>query len=499
MAAPLHKDWWISRERRSIILNEIALGVLERHDDAAPLSLATCFDDIDYCIPALATMTSPKDEPSPRVGDFDPESAPYHNHGQGQGQGPSLQDPNDPIQQSDKAYGEHLNKQAKAIPAGPTVKPVASRSPEAHHIEHADDSSQRTVSPQKTLSTLKPRRSTNGSQATVERQETISHLRSKIGLEAEAPILDGHEEHTGLMWSTVRTVFREPFAEFFGTFIMVLFGNGSVAQVLLSTGQTTAPGGDGFGSYQSINWAWALGVMLGIYVAGDSGGFLNPAVTLNFCLFRRLPWRRFPIYFAAQLLGGFVASGVVYANYINPIDQLEGHGMRTVPPSTTATAGIFCTYPRAFMTKTGQFFSEFIASTILMFVIFALKDDSNPGAMGKSGAGKLFPLALFFLIFGLGSCFGWETGYAINLARDFGPRLMSYILGYGHEVWSAGGYYFWIPMIAPFLGTVFGGFFYDVFIYTGPESPVNTPWLGFKHLLRGGYWRRKRRQEKYDV
>jgi len=148
--------------------------------------------------------------------------------------------------------------------------------------------------------------------------------------------------------------------------------------------------------------------MLGIYVAGDSGAFLNPAITLNFCLFRKLPWRRFPVYFAAQLLGAFCASGVVYANYINAINMVEGSSsLRTVPPATTATAGIFCTYPQAFMSKFSQFLSEFIASAILMFVIFALKDDSNPGAMGKTGAGQFFPLALFFLIFGLGACFGY--------------------------------------------------------------------------------------------
>jgi hypothetical protein len=75
------------------------------------------------------------------------------------------------------------------------------------------------------------------------------------------------------------------------------------------------------------------------------------------------------------------------------------------------------------MTKTGQFFSEFIASAMLMFLIYALKDDGN------IGAGALTPLGLFFVIFGIGACFGWETGYAINLARDFGPRLMSYFLG----------------------------------------------------------------------
>lgn len=85
-----------------------------------------------------------------------------------------------------------------------------------------------------------------------------------------------------------------------------------------------------------------------------------------------------------------------------------------------------------------MFFSEFIASAMLVFVIFALKDDSN------LGAGNLVPLGLFFLIFGLGATLGWETGYAINLARDFGPRLFTYFVGYGSEVWSAGKYYFWV-------------------------------------------------------
>ncbi|KAL1651851.1 glycerol channel [Didymella pomorum] len=192
------------------------------------------------------------------------------------------------------------------------------------------------------------------------------------------------------------------------------------------------------------------------------------------------------------MLGGFIGSGIVYANYISAIDFFEGHNLRTVPPAPNATAGIFCTYPQAFVTKASQFFSEFIASALLMFVIFALKDPSNNG-VPKSD--KWFPLCLFFLIFGLGSCFGWQTGYAINIARDFGPRLMSYAVGYGPEVWSAGGYYFWIPMVAPFLGCAFGGFLYDLFIYTGP-SPINTPWLGVKQVLLPGQMVRARREHR---
>ncbi|GAB7348696.1 hypothetical protein MBLNU459_g7439t2 [Dothideomycetes sp. NU459] len=179
-----------------------------------------------------------------------------------------------------------------------------------------------------------------------------------------------------------------------------MFGDGVVAQVVLSNGEK--------GNYQSISWGWGLGVMLGVYTG----------------------------------------------------------------------AGIFCTYPAAFMTKTGQFFSEFIASALLMFLIYALKDDGN------IGAGPLTPLGLFFVIFGIGACWGWETGYAINLARDFGPRLMSYFLGYGHNVWAAGDYYFWVPMVSPFFGCTFGGFLYDMLIFTG-ESPINTPYLGLYRFIPG--------------
>ncbi|KAJ5380909.1 Aquaporin-3 [Penicillium cataractarum] len=275
-----------------------------------------------------------------------------------------------------------------------------------------------------------------------------------------------------LLLYKIRAYGRDAFSEFFGTMILILFGDGVVAQVLLSHGQK--------GDYQSISWGWGLGVMLGVYVSGSSGAHINPAVTFANCIYRSFPWRKFPIYMLAQLLGAICGAAIIYGNYKAAINVYEGgpHS-RTVPGySTTATAGIFCTYPAEFMTKTGQFFSEFLASAVLMFMIFALKDDGN------LGAGKLTPLALFFVIFGIGACFGWETGYAINLARDFGPRLASYMLGYGHEVWSAGNYYFWVPMVAPFLGCTFGGWIYDVFLYTGLDSPVNTPWLGIKRLLR---------------
>lgn len=103
------------------------------------------------------------------------------------------------------------------------------------------------------------------SQSEIDHHNSLSHVRTRLGLEAEAPITDeGHDSHEELRWSSIRVIFREPFAEFFGTFIMILFGNGSVAQVLLSTGQT-APGGAGFGGYQSITWGYVIFLLTGIY------------------------------------------------------------------------------------------------------------------------------------------------------------------------------------------------------------------------------------------
>ncbi|KAF7593929.1 hypothetical protein BBP40_010436 [Aspergillus hancockii] len=301
-----------------------------------------------------------------------------------------------------------------------------------------------------------------------------------------SPVETGHVQPQ-LRWSKAREYIHEASSEFFGTMILVLFGDGVIAQVLLSHGEK--------GDYQSIAWGWGLGVMLGVYVSGISGSHINPAVTLASCILRNFPWRKFPIYVLAQVFGAMTAAAIVYGNYRSAIDVYEGgSAIRTVPGySKTATAGIFATYPAAFMTRTGQFFSEFIASAILMFMIFALKDDRN------SGAGPLMPLGLFFVIFGIGSCFGWETGYAINLARDFGPRLVTYMIGYGPEVWTAGNYYFWVPIIAPFLGCTFGGWIYDMFLYTGSESPVNTPYIGLERLFTPLPLRRKHHESGSHV
>jgi len=126
------------------------------------------------------------------------------------------------------------------------------------------------------------------------------------------------------------------------------------------------------------------------------------------------------MYLIAQVLGAFCGAGVVYANYISAIDAFSGVGIRSVPPAVNSTAQIFATYPQPFTGTANKFFSEFIASTLLMFIIFALKDDSNSG--GFRASGNWFPLCLFFLIFGIGAAFGFETGY-FHLDRVFHNRI----------------------------------------------------------------------------
>ncbi|KAK2595344.1 glycerol channel [Conoideocrella luteorostrata] len=231
-------------------------------------------------------------------------------------------------------------------------------------------------------------------------------------------------------WHEVRSLWQDAVSEFLGTTVLILFGLGGIAQVVLSKNKN--------GDYQSSTWGFGIGVMLGAYVADKSGGHLNPAITLAFCVYRGLPWRKFPVYLVAQLLGAMTGAVIVYVNYMSAIDNFEGGPYLRTVTGPNATAGIFATYPTKFMTQFGMFFSEFLASTILQFNIFALVDHL------KIGAVNLIPLGLFFLVIGLGTSFGWETGAAINLARDLGPRLVTYLFGYGTEVFSAGGYYFWV-------------------------------------------------------
>ncbi|KAI0081664.1 aquaporin [Panus rudis PR-1116 ss-1] len=267
-------------------------------------------------------------------------------------------------------------------------------------------------------------------------------------------------------WSRIREWIKEPAAEFFGVMILIIFGNGVDCQVVLSqnTGVASSPKGD----YLTIAFGWAVGTALGVWVSsGVSGGHINPAVTIAFALLRDFPWWKVPIFIIAQVLGGLCGAGIIYANYIHAIDIVEGgRNIRTVP----GTAGLFSTYALPYMTNVSCFFDEFVGTVFLLLVVCAITDKRN----GPPPAG-LVPLVLFIAVLGIGIALGMQTGYAINPARDLGPRLFTAMV-YGKEVFTFRNHYWlWCPVITPIIGAVVGTFIYDLFIFTGSESVLNKP------------------------
>ncbi|KAJ7367184.1 major intrinsic protein superfamily membrane channel protein [Mycena albidolilacea] len=267
-------------------------------------------------------------------------------------------------------------------------------------------------------------------------------------------------------WSKYRLAIREYAAEFLGVCILIIFGTGVDCQVVLSS--VTGVASSQKGSYLSISFGWAIGTAMGVWVSGGiSGGHINPAVTIALATYRGFPWKKVPGYIAAQTLGGLVGAALVYANYYHAITIFEG-GTHV---RTLATASLFSTYALDYMTAVSCFFSEFLATAVLLVVVLAINDKKNcPPPAG------LAPLVLFVLILGIGACLGMETAYAINPARDLGPRLLTSMVGYGKQVYTYRNHYWlWCPIIAPILGAQAGSIFYDAFIYTGEESPFNRP------------------------
>ncbi|CDR42089.1 CYFA0S08e03488g1_1 [Cyberlindnera fabianii] len=290
------------------------------------------------------------------------------------------------------------------------------------------------------------------------------------GLERRATNLDRSDPLIFTPLQRVRFAFREYLAEFIGTMVMIMFGDGVVAQYKLSNKEA--------GTYTTIAFSWATAVFLGYACsAGISGAHLNPGVTLSSAIYRTFPWKKVPGYIFAQGLGGYVGALLVYATYIQSINDFEGgNGVRSVY-GDTASAGIFCTFPAPFLNTKGQVASELVASALLQFGIFSMTDPHN------AALGSFFPFGLWILIYGLGTSFGYQTGYAINFARDFTPRLAALTVGYGTDMFTAYHHYFWVPMIIPVIGCLLGGFIYDFFIYQGLDSPLNQPDLGYKKTI----------------
>jgi MIP family channel proteins len=248
-----------------------------------------------------------------------------------------------------------------------------------------------------------------------------------------------------------RSVAREMLAEFLGTFVLIVFGVGVVAQTVLSKGTA--------GTTLSINIAWGLAVTMGCYAcAGVTGAHLNPAVTIALAVHRRFPWGKVAPYVAAQMAGAFVASAVVFVTYHEALGAFDG-GVRQVL-GVQGTAGIWATYPQPFLsTFPGGFIDQVVGTALLVCGIFGITDSRNSPAPAG-----LAPVVVGLLVLLIGATFGFNSGYAINPARDFGPRLFTAVAGWGADVFRAGNNWWWIPIVAPPIGGVLGGWTYDAFV-----------------------------------
>ncbi|MBZ5668118.1 MAG: aquaporin family protein [Acidobacteriia bacterium] len=227
-------------------------------------------------------------------------------------------------------------------------------------------------------------------------------------------------------------------AEVVGTMFLVLLGDGVVAAVVLNKTKAQNSG------WMVITTGWALGVAMGVYAVGRiSGAHLNPAITLGLAVIGRFSWRAVPTYMAAQFLGAFLGAVIVWLAYLAHWPVTEDKSAKLI---------VFSTVP-AIRRLPMNLLTEIIGTFVLMFGVLAILANAAPTQSG------LFPLLVGFLVWSIGLSLGAPTGYAINPARDLGPRLAHALLpiaGKGDSDWS----YSWVPVLGPVLGGVAGAVAY---------------------------------------
>jgi glycerol uptake facilitator len=257
--------------------------------------------------------------------------------------------------------------------------------------------------------------------------------------------------------------------EFLGTFVLIMFGDGVVAMTVAALNQS-GRGPDIFlasGDWLLVAFGWGIAVTLAVYVAGGiTGAHINPAVTLALATFRDFPWRKVPGYIVAQTLGAFVAAAVLYLNYKQAISSFEAaNDITRGAENSLPSFSIFATFPAEYYQNSwGPFLDELIGTALLVGVVFALIDEFN-----LAPRANLAPLLVGVTVMGIGMSFGANSGYAINPARDLGPRLFAWAQGW-EDVAVPGNYvnvdaYMWIPIVAPLVGGLVGAAVYNFFIH----------------------------------
>jgi glycerol uptake facilitator protein len=232
-------------------------------------------------------------------------------------------------------------------------------------------------------------------------------------------------------------------AEFIGTMILIILGDGVVAGVLLRNSKAENSG------WIVITFGWGMAVAIAIYcVYQFSGGLINPAATIGLAVAGQLDWSVVPGYIIAQFLGAFVGAVIVWLAYLAHWGETEDEGLKL---------GVFCTAPAIYNTP-ANLITEIIGTFVLVFGVLGIV--ANAGAAGGEAAtiigSGLNPLLVGLLVLGIGLSLGGPTGYAINPARDLGPRIAHAVLpiaGKGGNDWG----YSWIPVVGPIIGGILGG------------------------------------------
>jgi glycerol uptake facilitator protein len=240
----------------------------------------------------------------------------------------------------------------------------------------------------------------------------------------------------------------EVVAEFLGTLVLLAFGGGVVAMVVLFG--SGVPGEVVSGGWTNITLGWGLAVTFGVYLSVRiSGGHLNPAVTLALAVFRGFPWRKVVPYCLAQVAGAFAGSALVFFNYREAIARFD--------PGLEKTAGIFTTFPAFPDVPAAGFFDQVIGTALLLLLIFAIGDERNLPPQAN-----LAPLVVGLIVVAIGVSFGKLHGYAINPARDFGPRLLTVLVGYKNNGLTGGSSVWWVPIAGPLAGGLIGAGLWDL-------------------------------------
>lgn len=239
-------------------------------------------------------------------------------------------------------------------------------------------------------------------------------------------------------------------AEFLGTALLIFFGCGCVAALKLA--------GASFGQWE-ISIIWGLGVAMAVYLTSAiSGAHLNPAVTIALWLFACFDKRKVVPYILSQIAGAFCSAAVVYTLYYSLfIDFEQTHNMVRGSVESLELAGVFSTYPNPHIAIGQAFLVEAIITAIMMCLILALTDDGNGVPRGP-----LAPLLIGILIAVIGASMGPLTGFALNPARDFGPKLFAWLAGWGEVAFTGDRSipYFLVPIFGPIVGACLGAFGY---------------------------------------